>query len=382
MQREKDKIRILYVVTSCKKTGPIQQTLNIIKNLDIDVFEPILLTLYDEEKDGSSQLGEYLKYVDHFFIRISKLDILLGKKRYFKKMVDRIGPDIIHSLGVFPDYAVAKYLRYPHMITLRNYIWDDYPMLYGRIAGGILARLHIYAMDHTSKTVTCSESLSKIYGKKLGRDFQFIRNGVDINAIRDFPESERIKIRNEFGISASSIVLVYSGQFIERKNQEFLIRAFEDSLKQSDIKLLFLGDGPDYDRIKNKYVTNENIIFKGNVSDIGRYLKACDIYVSVSKSEGMPNGVLEAMAAGLPVLLSDITQHKEIMKADSGIGFLYRKDDLMDLSKKLKKIIDCNFAEMGRHSYSVAYNQFSAFRMSREYQEKYKALVVRNSKNK
>ena len=82
---------------------------------------------------------------------------------------------------------------------------------------------------------------------------------------------------------------------------------------------------------------------------------------------GMPNGVLETMDARLRVLLADITQHRKIMNADTGVVFLYRKDDLMDLPKKLKKIIDCNFDEMGRFSYSVAYNQFSSFRMSREY---------------
>lgn len=382
MHREKGKIRILYIVTSCKKTGPIQQTLSIIKNLDIDEFEPILVTLYDEETDGTSQLSQYLKYVDHFFVRTSKSDILLGKREILEMAIDRIKPDIIHSLGVFPDYAIAKFHKYPHIITLHNYIWDDYPMMYGRIKGGILARLHLYVMDHTSETVTCSESLSIIYRKKTGKSFRFIRNGVDISSISDIPGDERNKVRKELAIPLDAVVLVYSGKFIKRKNQEFLIKAFDVGLKQANAKLLLLGDGPEYGRLKNVYGSNQNIIFKGNVLDVGRYLKACDIYVSTSKSEGMPYGVLEAMAAGLPVLLSDIMQHKEIMKADSDIGFLYRKDDLMDLSKKLKKIIDCNFVEMGQHSYSVAYNQFSAIRMSREYQEKYKELVAQNSKNK
>lgn len=372
------RIRILYIITSCKKTGPVQQTLNIIKNLD-KKFEPVLLTLYEEDQDGTSRLDEFLQYAVHYFVKTSKTDILLGHTKALKKKMQEIRPDVIHSLGVFPDYAVSKIHEYPHLITLRNYIWDDYPMMYGRIRGGVLARLHIYAMDHATKTVTCSESLSWIYKKKLGKEFSFIRNGVDVQESALVSAAEKPEIRKELGIGREDFVFIYSGLFIDRKNQEFLVRTFADTFPETNVKLVLLGDGPNFDEIRNAYGFYRNVMFPGNVLDVVRYLKASDVYVSVSKSEGMPNGVLEAMAFGLPVLLSDIIQHKEIMRVCRECGFLYKQNDASSLSEKMKKMTGCNMGKMIQHSFDTAHGSFHAAKMSEKYQQQYGMLAELNS---
>ena len=94
--------------------------------------------------------------------------------------------------------------------------------------------------------------------------------------------------------------------------------------------------------------------------NVNEYLKSSDVYVSTSKSEGMPNGVLEAMATGLPVILSDIEQHKEILDRDNRIGYLYAHDNKEDLSQKMKKIITDNISELSERSYDSAHINFDA----------------------
>ena len=108
---------------------------------------------------------------------------------------------------------------------------------------------------------------------------------------------------------------------------------------------------------------------------MSEYLKACDAYVSTSKSEGLPNSVMEAMATGLPVVLSDIEQHKEFFEVDDRIGYLYRQGDSADLIEKLRLIRGGKAAEAGRVAYEVVRENFNAEKMSLQYQEVYKEIA-------
>ena len=373
-EQTNQKITVCFLMTSCKKCGPVQQMLNIIKYLDKENFNPILVTIYPEPTDGSSQLPKYLNYVKHYYIPIGKLAVITGRTKQLKELLNKIKPDIIHSLGVFPDYAVSRMKRYRQLITLRNFVWEDYPVKFGKVRGSILAKLHLYAMQHTTKTVTCSQSLSTIYREKLQLSYDFIRNGVDVEQYTKSTSQEMLRIRHELKLPSQAFIFVYSGQMIDRKNQRFLLEVFRDNFKQKDVYLLLLGDGADYEKLRADFGNIENIDFRGNVTNVEHYLKACNAYVSTSKSEGMPNGVLEAMAVGLPVVLSDIIQHQEIMQADSNIGFTYKQGDKSDLSQKMKQLLTSNWKLMGETAYQSAHKNFSASGMSENYQQEYSKL--------
>ena len=369
------KIHIVYLMTSCKNLGPTQQTLNIIKNLNPSLFETTLITINNEEKD--SRLAEYLPWVsEHYFIKTGKKDIILGKLDTLKNKMEEIKPDIVHSVGVFPDYAVSQIGRYRQVHTLRNYIYDDYLLKYGKLKGMILARLQLSAIHKSDKTIVCSESLSKVYKDKLGMDFDFIRNGVDFNQFSAASELEKKRIRENLKLPDDAFIFVYAGQFIERKNIPFLLENYVKAFENDEhAYLLLLGDGPGLEQLKEKYKNYKQIDFRGKVSNVNEYLKACDVYVSASNSEGLPNGVLEAMASGLAVVLSDIEQHKEIFKVDPEIGYLYHKADSADLMDKLKLISKGNAAETGKMASKAAYTHFSAEKMSQQYQDIYRTLV-------
>lgn len=349
--------------------------LNIIKHLDKNEFEAHLVTIYPEDSEGS-QLEKYLPYVDHHYAPTGKLAIILGRDKELKDTLDEIKPDVIHSLGVFPDYAVSRMRKWRQVITLRNYVWEDYPAKFGWLQGGILARLHLYAMKHTAKTVACSESLSKIYKERLGLEYGFIRNGVDVEQYTKATTEEKSNIRKELGLPQDAFIYAYTGQMIERKNVGFLLEVFKNWDRKKRPYLLLLGGGVLLDGYKTQYVELDGIDFRGNVENVNHYLKACDAYVSTSMSEGLPNGVLEAMATGLPVVLSDIVQHLEIFEADNGIGAIYHQGDAGELLKKLQEVRD-NAVAMGERAYESAHQSFSAKRMSENYQNLYKEIAAK-----
>jgi len=378
-ESEMRKIKVAFLMTSCKKCGPVQQVLNIIGNLDRNLFEPILITLYDESKDGSSQLDKFLALdVPHFHCSLGKVDMLLGRTNALKNLINKQKVDVIHSLGVFPDLTIARMNAGKQIITIRNYVWQDYPAKFGKIEGTILALLHLYAIKRAAKTVTCSKSLSKIYKEKLGLQYDYICNGVDFDVYSKGGPGEKEELRKKLDLPHDKIILVYSGQFIDRKNQRFLLQTFTRAFdSNSNIYLLLLGDGEDLERLKADFGSLANVDFRGNVLNVNDYLKACDLYVSTSKSEGMPNGVLEAMASGLPVLLSDIPQHKEIFDVDSGIGELYKNGKKVDLENKLRSMLSKELYGLSEKAYQTVQQYFNANMMSSKYQELYKAIASR-----
>lgn len=361
-------------MTSCKKSGPVQQMFNIIKNLDRNKFEPVLVTIYPEDMDVS-QKYLYDPLVTHYYAHTGKLDVMLGRTGKLKKVLDEINPDVIHSLGVFPDFAVSRMKRFNQIITLRNYVYEDYPAKFGKVLGTIMAKMHIYAMKHAKKTVACSQSLSKIYSSNLGLKYDFVRNGVDVDQYSVANQDEKTEVRKELGITDETFLYVYTGQLIERKNMYFMLDAFVNAFPNGNVKLLVLGGGVQLDDLKAKYGQFSNIEFKGNVMNVNHYLKAGDAYVSASKSEGLPNGVLEAMATGLPVVLSDIEQHLEVYEANTNIGKTFMVTDCVDCAAKMKELVSSDYKKAGEEAYKSAHENFSASKMSGMYQQLYSQIA-------
>jgi glycosyltransferase involved in cell wall biosynthesis len=223
--------------------------------------------------------------------------------------------------------------------------------------------------------VTCSQSLSNIYKSKHGLEFDFIRNGVDVEKYSCLKKKDKLKIKKNLGLPLDKIIMAYSGQFIDRKNQRFAIEGVLNSRYKDDIYMVLMGDGANYNKLVAQYGKRKNLLFTGNINNVNEYLQASDLYVSASKSEGMPNGVLEAMATGLPVLLSDIPQHMEIIEINNKCGLSFKLDNQADFINKLDDIMGLDFEEMGRVSSTIVVNELSAKGMSKKYQKLYLKLI-------
>ena len=376
------KINIAFLVTACKKSGPIEQMLSIFTYMDRDKFNPILITLYNEPDDGTSQLQRYLDIgVKHVRVPLDKKDILLGKIKKLRKELDKLNVDIVHALGVFPDFALSR-MKYPgHVTTLRNFVYEDYPVKFGKAVGVVMAKMHLYAMKRTAQTWTCSASLARKYKEELKLKFPYIQNGVNVSNFIHPSEEQKEKMREKLNLPKDKVILVYSGQFVARKDQKFLLELFSEEKSLENYLLLLLGDGADYAELKEEYGKKQNVVMTGSVNNVNEYLQASDIYIASSKSEGLPNGVLEAMAVGLPVILSDIEQHKEIYDANQNIGELYRLGDKRDCLSKILEMKQDKRSIYGLEAYKCAHEQFSAERMSKQYQDEY-IRVYRKKKNR
>ncbi len=373
------KIKVTFVETNCKKNGPIKQTLNIIRNMDRDIFEPSLVTVWPEDADNS-MIEQYKKLeIPVLSANMSKKKSIFFGKKAVGQLLERLQPDIVQGVGMPPYRMTLGYKKAIHFVTLRNYCYEDYPDYYGRVVGSVMAFLDINLikkhMALGEPFVTCSESLTKMYRSKQNMEIPFIRNGVDVSQYTKRNLDEVHDLRKKLNLAQDKLIFVYSGALIDRKNQREAITAFLSMKKSQEAVLLLLGDGKDFETLKKEYGKYSNILFRGKVSNVNEYLHASDVYLATSKSEGLPNGVLEAMACGLPVLLSNILQHMEVLEADRSCGHSYMLGNIEQLANLMDQMLDEPLVEMGEKSYEAVMKNFTAEGMSKKYQDTYLKML-------
>lgn len=282
-----------------------------------------------------------------------------------KECLRAIGPDVIQTQGIRADLVLSRLREFQSiwLTTIRNYAYDDYPSLYGRLIGVILASVHVNAYRKCKYLVACSKTISKRV-KDLGLNAIPIQNGVGS------------KYRSNSGITKadcnSKLRIVTVSPLIARKNVDIILSAV--SSLESDAELMVVGGGVEFDSLRNK--ASSNVSFSGEVSNVVEYLNSADVYVSASSSEGLPNSVLEALSCGLPVLLSDIPPHREIYEESNGSVKLFPIDDIADgLQNLLKSSHDWITDIIREDAIRLGTEVFSASAMALKYQQLYLTVV-------
>lgn len=155
----------------------------------------------------------------------------------------------------------------------------------------------------------CSAAAGEyLYGKKnmsAGRVI-VMNNALDCEKFRFYPDI-RERLRETYCLEGKT-VLGNVGRFTEQKNQEFLIRIFEKYQKlDPESRLVLVGDGPLMEAMKQLAISlkiENKVLFAGSTSNVNEWYMAMDVFVFPSLYEGLGIVVLEAQAAGLPVLMS------------------------------------------------------------------------------
>jgi glycosyltransferase involved in cell wall biosynthesis len=145
----------------------------------------------------------------------------------------------------------------------------------------------------------------------------FIPNGVNTKKFSPGSSSRKKKFKNDK-------LIVYFGRLHYQKNVDLLIRSYVHIAKVvPNAKLIIIGDGPDFQKLKRMSVNNkENIIMTGYLpknEDLVDFLRAADIAVFPSRGENASFTIMEAMACELPVISSDVGNAKEILGDERGI---------------------------------------------------------------
>ena len=164
-----------------------------------------------------------------------------------------------------------------------------------------------YATDYFA----CSELAGRyLFGNKAfdRGEVKIIHNAIDVDKFK-FDEAARKKLRQEFGIKDSTVVIGHVGRFVQQKNHTFLVDVFKEYHKKNpDSKLLLVGSGPLEDEIKKKVERldlEDSVLFLGQRDDINKLYSVMDVFCLPSLYEGLPVVGIEAQATGLPTIFSN-----------------------------------------------------------------------------
>jgi glycosyltransferase involved in cell wall biosynthesis len=137
-----------------------------------------------------------------------------------------------------------------------------------------------------------------------------------------------------------------------------------------------LGDGPLLERCRHQASKGVgDVRLPGYVEDVSSYLQAGDFFLSASHSEGLPNTVMEALSSGLPVILSDIPAHREILKT-SQPGKFFEPGDHLGMSEAIDTMRSKERAKLQHEARELVKSQFTARRVSDDYQSLYREALA------
>lgn len=181
------------------------------------------------------------------------------------------------------------------------------------------------------KTAVSSEAAG-MARRHLGGNYEILFNGIEVGRFADAVPIER---------TTDAPTVFFLARHEPRKGLDVLLEA--SRLLPSDVVVWIGGDGPETDRLKAEHRDNQRLVWLGQVSDIdkARYLKAADVFC-VPSLGGESFGVvlLEGMAAGTPVVASDLEAYR-VTSSDGRDAALFATGDANSLAKALLNSFEC-----------------------------------------
>jgi L-malate glycosyltransferase len=270
----------------------------------------------------------------------------------FRKLVKNEKPDLIHTHLFWPTIVarVAVPKKYPLITTIHAFIATsvEYKNWHVRYLDKLTYRLRKNIIITVAKGATAEYfSFLKLKPYRAYTLYTF----VDVNRFNT----------NEITTKQPSAVLkvISIGALRKQKNYLWSVKAFEQ-LKNQNIELHIYGVGDMQEELQKKIdATGAHVVLKGEVKNIEAIIPQYDLYLMASSFEGFSLSVLEAMAMGVPLLLSDIPSFKEQCEDTATYFSLTNENDLPEKLIAFSKESKEELVKIGERAKQRAVQQFT-----------------------
>ncbi|APW66144.1 hypothetical protein LPB137_09895 [Poseidonibacter parvus] len=321
--------------------------------------------------DNNQKAFETVNDVNIYRFKLKYVGFSYGLQiNYFlKDLIKKEKFDIIHIHGMRP---------------LEFFNIKDIPLVYTNHTSGYLKRIKKGGyripllkrlFDKPKLFLAPSEELLDVPFKFNAKKV-FISNGVISNKFTRNTEV-RSEIRNELGIKDNEKLGIVTRRMVWKNGVNFLALATK-YFKNQDLKLLFIGDGEQYDEIKtileenfkNRYI----LLGSKRHDEIIDYYSAADLSILPSLMEATSISGLEAMAASLPLIGTNVGGIPVIIK-DGENGYLCESESPEDLAQKIDKLLDSDHVLMGEKSKEMVDKYFDWIEIAKKTLDQYKSIV-------
>jgi len=349
--------KILHIITRLDMGGSAQNTLLTCLRLSRK-YETVLISGLSQESQMTDAESEAVdRQIDEArvnglrIIQIPSLVRRISPLNDFRALCDLVRiinaekPDLVHThtskAGILGRMAAAiarvplivhtphGHVFYGHFgpIFSRVFLWVE--RLFGALTDRIVVLTDGEGRDYTDRKVYAAEKLVRIH------------SGVDIEKFKHFPVSV-IEKKRSLGLAPTGMVVGFIGWLLPIKGPLYLLKAMEDVWRDfEDIDLVFIGKGDldvDLRTAALKTGANGRVNFLGWRNDVDEIMPLFDIFVLPSLNEGMGRVLVEAMAAGKPIVASNVGGIPDLVQHGHN-GLLVPPGDEKSLAISIKQLI-------------------------------------------
>lgn len=375
----KKRLRVLHVVSCLGMGGTEHGVIKLISALGSEDFEHQICAV---------------RGIDENFARRMDIEAIVSNvgnsKQGFQfplfrlaRLMRRIRPHVVHTrnFGALEAIPAARVARVPVAIHSEHgyelEVLDGLPFRRRALCRAF------YAL--TDEVFTVSDELRSYHSRQSWSSrerISVIHNGVNTDQFCPHPERAGL-VRSELGIPSGRVVIGTVGRIVPIKDHKTLLEAARILVRAGqDIHVLIVGSGPELPKLQLQAATSPElagrIMFLGASDRVPDLLNSMDLFVLPSISEGMSNTILEAMATGLPLIVTRAGGNPELVE-DARVGRLFTPRDVQALAGILSHLVidPALRREYGRAARQRAVERFSLTDMVRHYRNLYLDLATR-----
>jgi glycosyltransferase involved in cell wall biosynthesis len=248
--------------------------------------------------------------------------------------------------------AAAEYLRLPWVDIYHTDVDFYMDVLSGGLLKPVINRAALMVLKQYQKMADLifvrTQEYYDLQIKKghPAKKLRFYPAGVNVDHWN--PKYANQDIWERYGLKSEDNIVLFVGRITKVKDIQFLLDYFKEK-KPKKAQLVLVGGGPELNEYQEKYESSANITFLGirRGLELQEIYSSADLYVLPSASETLGKTVLEAMASGTPVLVSDKGGPKDYVQENES-GCIFKAYDFNSFSERLNYLLsNCNLKEMG-----------------------------------
>lgn len=389
--------KVLRIINRLNLGGPTYNAAYLSKYLE-PKYETLLVAGMKDDSEASSEfITEKLGLKPIFIKNMHRSINPFNDRKAYKeivKIIREFKPDIVHThaakSGALGRLAAINE-NVPIIVhTFHGHVFHSY---FNPIKTKIFLFIERYLAKKSTKTIVISnkqfEELYNEYKITTKEKFNIIPLGFDLSRFIENKEQKRFKFRKKYKLQENDIAIGIIGRLVPVKNHSFFLQAIKKAKENTskNIKAIIIGDGELREQIfaeakSLNLILNEinsdktDIIFTSWIKDIEFALPGLDIVALTSLNEGTPVSLIEAQAAGVPIVSTRVGGIEDVV-IENETALLSEANNVDTFSKNIvelveNKVLRKSFSEKGN---SVVQKKFSYKRLVSDMENLYDSLL-------